>query len=405
MPSISISPPTCATDRLVRELVGPPLAQYNFDVDPCPEGGVHSFEMNYGHKKEAGWRLGTWQKICKNPYGEECPIQRAPNLYPKRVGEIRTLTTDFTPRMYAVDKLLDAVVKADDSMAVLYCLGDVPELPQEAAKRMAKKLNHARRLIEQMDNAYLPIPQNLELNVQDLSDKTHIYGDRSSGDDSSDEEDSLVEDEYFNFEDLPLIGGDPGGEINASFPGTLNINLLAGRQIRVVVYADYNKTGFHARLVPHLNSLDLSAYIDELPFDIGTPLVVFSVHTKKYEPVRGPVDLEGRGRILIFRKAGIPKCDCPAIAGWERSAVQSAEQDAKELGFDEDELDSLPPSSPPPPSSLLPPAPEALAAIASSSIKGKGKRAAESGSAQGAPGAKKAKGDIGSKTNPYVVDD
>ncbi|KAJ7437034.1 hypothetical protein FB451DRAFT_1417073 [Mycena latifolia] len=388
MPSISISPPTCATDRLVRELVGPPLAQYNFDINPCPEGGVHSFEMNYGREEEAGWRLGTWQKICRNPYGEECPIQRAPNLYPKRVGEIRALTADFMPRMYAVDKLLDAVVKADDSMAVLYCLEDVPELPQEAAKRMAKKLNLVRRLIEQMDNAYLPIPQNLELNVQDPADKTHIYGDGSSGDDSSDEEDSLVEDEYFNFEDLPLIGGDPGG-----------------RQIRVVVYADYNKTGFHARLVPHLNSLNLSAYIDELPFDIGTPLVVFSVHTKKYEPVRGPVDLEGRGRILIFRKAGIPKCDCPAIAGWERSAVQSAEQDAKELGFDEDELDSLPPSSPPPPSSLLPPASEALAPIASSSIKGKGKRAAESESAQGAPGAKKAKGDIGSKTNPYVVDD
>ncbi|KAJ7227613.1 hypothetical protein B0H12DRAFT_1077691 [Mycena haematopus] len=74
---------------------------------------------------------------------------------------------------------------------------------------------------------------------------------------------------------------------------------------------------------------------------------VFAVDTSEYGLVGQDINMIGRGRILIFRRIGLAKTDCPSLDRRERWAVASAKDTGIENSYPSDASSPLPPSSPP----------------------------------------------------------
>ncbi|KAJ7690535.1 hypothetical protein B0H17DRAFT_1201656 [Mycena rosella] len=234
-------------------------------------------------------------------------------LHPNELQKVQDITKAFTPRSDAINKLLGALSDADDAVALLQTLGDTPELPQEANNSMARKINAIIRLYEALDTHGLCMTVASSAPV----DTEHIYGEDCS--DSSDDGSEPAEDDL-DFEDLQIFH--PTDEVDEDGDED-------GRLIRIISFLKYNKAAFHARLFLRRSTthLDLSAY--DLPEAFThAHLYVYSVLTKQYELLLGPLNLEGRGRIVIFRNVGVH--ECPRSIQWERWALWSAEEDAAE---------------------------------------------------------------------------
>ncbi|KAJ6489471.1 hypothetical protein DFH09DRAFT_1105336 [Mycena vulgaris] len=392
MPRIYIKAPSSDTERMLRELMGPPDMSH-FNLEPCATEYDHVLDMSVGEEPVGMQRVATWRAKCEAPARDgPCATQYAPKLHPRDAKQLQELLADFTPRSDATNKFLTCVAGADDAFAVLYQLPKI-KLPPLAANRLANKLSRARKYLEDMPTAFLPTAtQRKEM----TGPTNHIDGDISS-----DEEDPDADEDDPEWESLPIVKpkfGEYGNDGND------------GRLIRVVVYTENDKVPVHARIfLPHGMNLDLSTY----PYPIlaewfHTPLFAFSVFTKRYEQIHEPLNMEGRGTVMIYRRFRVHKHSCPRSAQWERWAVQSSENDTEEPSEDEEE-DKLPPSSDPAPaSSLQTPstilAPVALVLVASSS-KVQGKRRAESPESPARTKRTKPNAAPGEPGNPIFIDD
>ncbi|KAJ6474516.1 hypothetical protein DFH09DRAFT_1343189 [Mycena vulgaris] len=328
-PRIYINAPNSDTERLLRELMGPPDMRH-FNLGSCATEYDHVLDMSVG----------------KEPVG----VQRyGPELHPKVVRKLEELLADFTPRSNAANKFLHAVKEADDALAILYLMDDAPELPKEAVYRLRIKLNRAGKWLEDMPTSILPLPPKKK--ATNPGETNHIYGEPSS-----DEEDSEEEEEDPEWDDIEII--EPR-------------NWEAGNDehlIHVIIYAEHNKAPFHARFrVAAGKSLDISTY----PIEWSTAtFIAFSVLNKEYECVKGPINMEGRGNVMVYRKYGVHPGSCPRSGKWERLAMQAVEEEIIRGGLSEP-----PPSSPPWPSSStqVSMARSATPALVASSTKSKGK--------------------------------
>ncbi|KAJ6494598.1 hypothetical protein DFH09DRAFT_1104195 [Mycena vulgaris] len=287
-------------------------------------------------------------------------------------GKHTTSSTQFQPGnnpfFYTANKFLHAVKEADDALAILYLMDDAPELPKEAVYRLRTKLNRARKWLEDMPTSILPLPPKKE-KATNPGETNHI-----SGEPSSDEEDSEAEGGQFlgsllnNSTDRIIAEEDPEwDDIEIIEPR----NWEAGNDehlIHVIIYAEHNKAPFHARFrVAAGKSLDISTY----PIEWSTAtFIAFSVLKKEYERVKGPINMEGRGNVMVYRKYGVHPGSCPRSGKWERLAMQAVEKEIIRGGLSE-----LPPSSPPWPSSStqVSMARSATPALVAGSIKSKGK--------------------------------
>ncbi|KAJ6516687.1 hypothetical protein C8R47DRAFT_1063364 [Mycena vitilis] len=57
----------------------------------------------------------------------------------------------------------------------------------------------------------------------------------------------------------------------------------------------------------------------------GAEYLVYSVYSEKYRDAGQPINLAGRGRLMVFRENTLRRIDCPGIKTWERRARQSAQ--------------------------------------------------------------------------------
>ncbi|KAJ7615141.1 hypothetical protein DFH06DRAFT_1146026 [Mycena polygramma] len=62
--------------------------------------------------------------------------------------------------------------------------------------------------------------------------------------------------------------------------------------------------------------------------DPGAEYLVYSVYSEKYRDAGQPINLTGRGRLMVFRENTLRRIDCPGIKTWERRARQSAQAEA-----------------------------------------------------------------------------
>ncbi|KAJ6533816.1 hypothetical protein DFH09DRAFT_1092400 [Mycena vulgaris] len=332
----------------------------HFNLGSCATEYDHVLDMSVGEEPVGVQRVATWRLKCGAPHGP-CATQYGPELHPKVVRKLEELLADFTPRSNAANKFLHAVKEADDALAILYLMDDAPELPKEAA-------NRARKWLEDMPTSILPLPPKKE-KATNPGETNHI-----SGEPSSDEEDSEAEGGQFlgsllnNSTDRIIAEEDPEwDDIEIIEPR----NWEAGNDehlIHVIIYAEHNKAPFHARFrVAAGKSLDISTY----PIEWSTAtFITFSVLNKEYECVKGPINMEGRGNIMVYRKYGVHPGSCPRSGKWERLAMQTVEEEIIRGGLSE-----LPPSSPPWPSSStqVSMARSATPALGAGSTKSKGK--------------------------------
>ncbi|KAJ7663594.1 hypothetical protein B0H17DRAFT_1144001 [Mycena rosella] len=292
MPHIYIKRPSCVTERMLRELMGPPLEQYDFVLAPCGGGHDHYFDMHLGGELVGPFRVGTWKLNCSGPPGDSCPTQRAPDLHPRRLGQVWAITEDFTRR----------------------CFGD-------------QMLNAAREHVEAMDTSFLPLP--FTGRVPGSAETSHIYSEPDSDDDEPEGQDDDPD-----WEDIKIFEPKEPEDWNHE-----------GIFIRVVAFMEQDTQPFYGRfLLAAPGQLDLSAYRVPAEWSHGT-LLAYSVLTKKYEDFRGLINMEGRGRILILRRRRLHQLDCPRSATWERWALKSAAADAADDLPASSAPASLPPSS------------------------------------------------------------
>ncbi|KAJ6488330.1 hypothetical protein DFH09DRAFT_1105736 [Mycena vulgaris] len=357
MPRIYIKAPNSDTERLLRELMGPP-DMHHFNLGSCATEYDHVLDMSVGEE----------------PVG----VQRdGPELHPKVVRKLEELLADFTPRSNAANKFLHAVKEADDALAILYLMDDAPELPKEAAYRLRTKLNRTRKWLEDIPTSILPLPPKKE-KATNPGETNHIYGEPSSDEEDSEAEggqflgsllnnstDRIIAEEDPEWDDIEII--EPRNW-EARYPETLSTNMLTEHLIHVIIYAEHNKAPFHTRFrVAAGKSLDISTY----PIEWSTAtFIAFSVLSKEYEHVNGPINMEGRGNVMVYRKYGVHPGSCPRSGKWERLAMQAVEEEIIRGGLSE-----LPPSSPPWPSSStqVSMARSATPALVAGSTKSKGK--------------------------------
>ncbi|KAJ6487287.1 hypothetical protein DFH09DRAFT_1339520 [Mycena vulgaris] len=341
MPRISIKAPNFDAERLSRELMGPPDMRH-FNLGSCATEYDHVLDMSVGEEPVGVQRVATWRLKCGAPHGP-CATQCGPELHPKVVRKLEELLADFTPRSNAANKFLHAVKEADDALAILYLMDNTRELPKEAAYRLRTKLNRARTWLEDMPTSILPLPPKKEKATNPNPGETnHIYGEPSS-----DEEDSEAEEEDPEWDDIEIIeprnweaGND---DVYCLLPRDAEFRVAAGK------------------------SLDISTH----PLEWSTAtFIAFSVLNKEYERVKGPIKMEGRGNVMVYRKYGVYPGSCPRSGKWERLAMQAVEEEIIRGGLSE-----LPPSSPPWPSSStqVSMARSATPALVASSTKSKGK--------------------------------
>ncbi|KAJ7642823.1 hypothetical protein B0H17DRAFT_1148766 [Mycena rosella] len=323
MSRIYIRPPMGAVEALLREVVPPP-DESEFDCSPCPHGQDHGFQLNTG--TVIATSAGRWELHCNAGEDERCPRQRGKELPITQVKGLWTLSCDYRIRNEAVNKLHVGLRDSKEALLTLFALdaelqqtGAVaPALPELAAAKMTQTLGRIREYVADLEWAVWPNdPEVLPANDMEGKGKGKEVQSRIRA----------VSEDYF-----------PVPEDYDEEP-----------HVHVTVYREARRPALHVLCWMPGVYFDLGAYdVEEWR---EAQFLRFCVGTSKYEAAKGPVNMIGRGKYMIYLKKGVHYSDCHRLRTWEERARESADADAHTVASSSGvEYSSSPdrPEAPPP---------------------------------------------------------
>ncbi|KAJ7649225.1 hypothetical protein B0H17DRAFT_1147804 [Mycena rosella] len=125
----------------------------------------------------------------------------------------------------------------------------------------------------------------------------------------------------------------------------------SGSHVHVTVYREARRPALHVLCWMPGVYFDLGAYdVEEWR---EAQFLRFCVGTSKYEAAKGPVNMIGRGKYMIYLKKGVHYSDCHRLGTWEERACESADADARtvasssgvEYSSSPDRLEAPPPNA------------------------------------------------------------
>ncbi|KAJ7173393.1 hypothetical protein C8R46DRAFT_1215340 [Mycena filopes] len=235
-------------------------------------------------------------------------------------NEDRFDSEEFKRRLKAVETFVDAAREVEEAFAVVCGFRVDASLPATVLRALDEELNRGRRHLENINPSFLPCPTSVGYHEDD--------------------------------EDAPTLY-----ELHAVYPKGRYHSTATKCFIRAVIYLLSGRPPLHFKFrLPSASAVVLVDYPVPKGCKSWLEFQHFSPITDRYEPSGGPTSMDGRGRIMIYRKNGLQSVECPYIEKWEATARQSADEEP--YSRPSDASSPLPPSSPPPDSSIeLPAAP------------------------------------------------
>ncbi|KAJ7626472.1 hypothetical protein B0H17DRAFT_1151039 [Mycena rosella] len=352
MSRIYIRPPMGAVEALLREVVPPP-DESEFDYSPCPHGQDHGFQLNTG--TVIATSAGRWELHCNAGEDERCPRQRGKELPITQVKGLWTLSCDYRIRNEAVNKLHVGLRDSKEALLTLFALdaelqqtgAEAPALPELAAAKMTQTLGRIREYVADLEWAVWPNdPEVLPTNDMEGKGKGKEVQSRIRA----------VSEDYFPVpEDYDEELLDPKeSELLILYPKQKNGPALEGKSgshVHVTVYREARRPALHVLCWMPGVYFDLGAYdVEEWR---EAQFLRFCVGTSKYEAAKGPVNMIGRGKYMIYLKKGVHYSDCHRLGTWEERACESADADARtvasssgvEYSSSPDRLEAPPPNA------------------------------------------------------------
>ncbi|KAJ7182282.1 hypothetical protein C8R43DRAFT_940437 [Mycena crocata] len=352
MVSVYIAPPRDASERLLREIVGPP-PQWLVG-EPCVNGGDHVFTLN---TDDTSFRLGHWERKCidsgDNPPCETRYQFNQPHPQCKNLRVSLQLFKQFHPLL---SRLLADLKAADVSLAGLYELVVEREIvlsrmPPDKGQRLKSMLFRIREIVDSMNGRFVPEDPRI------LAPHPNQNQNAVTGKCSAPYRNTFVDANLGHIlgyapdpDDLVLPDGyrtlhDPDVTVLERLQ-ILDDDRPAGALIRAVVFSQRGKRPNERAYDPahfllevsNPPSLDLTYY--NCPADWPARgwhrahYEVYSPSSRRYESIER-VKL-GRGRIMVFLEIGVNPKDCLRIKLWEDFVIESANG-------------TIPPPPPPPP--------------------------------------------------------
>ncbi|KAJ7715338.1 hypothetical protein B0H16DRAFT_1477495 [Mycena metata] len=320
-------------ESMLREVVPPPK-KTAYNLNPCPFGHDHCFELHTGELNE--FRIGSWPLFCTasnpliqagpNPPIQRCITQHGPLLPAAKTQLLWQLRDAYRPRNNALHEVHGLIQQLHVALVRSAALGDFPPLPEVTVQKTVTMLEECRDGLEGLAPHLLPRnPEILEHIGIYRSGKGKGKAKQFVAEFPLKQPESPLFD--YDSDDDPLKavnndGLDPDNdEFSVIYPHL-------GRLVHLVVYTAAGAAPYHTFCWTPNAMFRLSAYT--IPgTSPTTKFLLYLVNSnERYAPAEAYINVKGLGNLLVYRAASLTHDSCLRITKWEQRAREAAQQDA-----------------------------------------------------------------------------
>ncbi|KAJ7018656.1 hypothetical protein C8F04DRAFT_1198696 [Mycena alexandri] len=330
-------------ESMLREVVPPPT-KTAYNLNPCPFGHDHCFELHTGELNEC--RIGSWPLFCTasnfpiqaglNPPIHRCATQHGPLVPAAEMQLLWQLRDAYRPRNNALHEVQGLLQQLHTALGCSATLGDFPALPERTAQKTVSMLEECRDGLEGLAPHLLPRnPEVLEhIGIRVLLSGvhfTHLPSGKGKG-----KAKEFVTEWPLKRPESPLFDydsdDDPLNVVNndALNPDKDELSIIyphLGRLVHLVIYTAAGAP-YHTFCWTPTAMFRLSAYTIPGTSPTTKFLLYLVKSNERYAPAEAYINVKGLGNLLVYRVASLNHDSCLRIAKWEQRAREAAQQDA-----------------------------------------------------------------------------